>query len=665
MPKMSIGVGVPGSFPHASAAKDYSFLQTQPELVFKNIVKLLSQVFEVPFAFISLIDNDRIFFKADYGAGTVASLSSNKNFCALINRYKETPAYMHRFSEKVVLENPGSGDSYDIRFYASVPLVDSEGHLIGNVCLADIRPRKFTAKDKLQLHRIAAVVRDEIELRKSTLEEAQKLIAINKSLKESIVKPRYLVLDAPAALGVLSGRNLIIESANNELLTIWGKEESVIGKSLKKVRTEESALPFLRLLDEVFVSGKPYFGNEVMYWNKGAKDSKPGYFNFVYHPLKNSGGIVIGIFIVGVDVTKEIEGRKKVERMESLLRMATDAGKIGTWYINAETREFIPSPRLKKIFGYGVHEEMPLETALSQVAEDYRKPLVAAMEACLANGEKFDVEFPFTTLDSNSKRWVKAIGKLYAASEGIPNHFSGTMIDITEGKKNDELKNDFISIVSHDLKTPLTSLRGCIQLLQEGYQEMGHKFEHTLMTKADKMIVKMANMIDGYLDVKRLEAGKLDMHLSSVNLRQVIKAAVGQVKSNDAGGHQFHISCARSVVCTADKTKIEQVLQNLLNNSVKYSAAGSEIKIDCIEENRYVTVSVQDYGKGILQKDLSKLFGRFYRGDAENSSMPGFGVGLYICSEIVHGHRGSIWAESEPGKGSVFYFQLPKYYEVS
>jgi signal transduction histidine kinase len=167
----------------------------------------------------------------------------------------------------------------------------------------------------------------------------------------------------------------------------------------------------------------------------------------------------------------------------------------------------------------------------------------------------------------------------------------------------------------------------------------------------------MTNMINGFLNVSRLESGKIHLNLIDFDLVQLIDDVIGELALS-VTSHLILFEEDRKMMVRGDREKIESVIINLLNNAIKYSPAGKNIIINCTALNGIVTVSVSDEGIGVFPGDLEKLFERFYRGE-NNNTISGFGVGLYLCAEIIRRHSGQIWAESEIGKGSIFYFSLP------
>ncbi len=236
---------------------------------------------------------------------------------------------------------------------------------------------------------------------------------------------------------------------------------------------------------------------------------------------------------------------------------------------------------------------------------------------------------------------------------------AGTTRDVTERYQDDQRKNDFIGMVSHELKTPLTSLSAILQVADAKLKNSEDHFLATAMKKANTQVKRMSAMINGFLNVSRLESGKITIDKSRFNIEELIREVIEETKLSSIG-HYIDLDKCVAVEIDADRDKINSVISNLISNAVKYSARDTVVKVSCILGKNEVIVSVGDEGVGINPADAEKIFDRYYRVESSNTHhISGFGIGLYLSAEIVKRHDGRIWVESEPGKGSIFYFSLP------
>jgi PAS domain S-box-containing protein len=230
--------------------------------------------------------------------------------------------------------------------------------------------------------------------------------------------------------------------------------------------------------------------------------------------------------------------------------------------------------------------------------------------------------------------------------------------DITEIKKEEERKIAFVAMVSHELKTPLTSLTSYIQILMRRAKKEHNDFEINALSRAELQAKKMANMLTDFLSQAKYQEGKVLLHQENFDLKSLIEEIADEVKFTVSKGFELRLNCQEASVF-ADRDKIGQVMTNLINNAIKYSTDDGTILIQCKYEQQKVRVSVTDHGIGINALDQERLFERFYRVNNDKSSkVEGFGIGLYLVSEILRYHHSTVKVISEKGKGSIFYFDL-------
>ena len=234
--------------------------------------------------------------------------------------------------------------------------------------------------------------------------------------------------------------------------------------------------------------------------------------------------------------------------------------------------------------------------------------------------------------------------------------------DITEIRSIEKMKTAFVSTVSHELRTPLTSIKGFIStLLQdtEGFYDAATI--HEFYTIIDQECDRLTRLISDLLNVSRIEAGRaLDLNPVSVNVPEIVDKVVAAQKSYTTN-HQFKVELDANIPSiVADKDKIDQILTNLTNNAVKYSPNGGLIKVIGKVLDSHIRITVSDQGMGIPKEHLSKVFERFHRIDNRDTrKVGGTGIGLYLVKHLVEAHGGTIWVESDQGKGSEFIFDLP------
>lgn len=240
-------------------------------------------------------------------------------------------------------------------------------------------------------------------------------------------------------------------------------------------------------------------------------------------------------------------------------------------------------------------------------------------------------------------------GKIIAAASIVS--------DITEQRALEKRKDDFINMASHELKTPITSIKLYIDLISRKVKT-GQTAK--LLGSLKEQTNRLQELVRELLDVSRMQTGKLSFSKEEFRLDRFIEATITELDESQKGPRLIFAKKI-PVSVRADKFRIYQVLTNLVMNAKKYSPHDSTIYLRMSRGKKTVTVSVQDYGIGIDRSEQEKIFDRLYQvSDDREKTFPGFGMGLYIAKEIITRHKGTIWVESEKGKGSTFYFTLPR-----
>ena len=448
-------------------------------------------------------------------------------------------------------------------------------------------------------------------------------------------------------------REFVTDARLKELFGYYPEEPLSIEQALAQITEDYRGYVATKLENAIYNNGD----YDVTYSVIGLHDNRLRWLRAIGNLKTDSSGAFAAFTGLVMDITDQQQAAAEIKRAEENLRIAIDAAGLGTFRINAEDRIFIASPKLKQFFGYHQDEDFSYEAAIKQIDPDYRQEVTAMVEATFANGSRFDIEYPIIGHNDGKIRWVRGLGEMQQA-EG-KDFFTGILHEITEKKIDEIRKNDFIGMVSHELKTPLTSMKGYIQLLMMKLKKQEDDFVIGALEKANNQVGKMTNMINGFLNISRLESGKIHIDRQVFDLSILVKEAEDEYLAT-IQTHNIIFAPVEITFVDADRDKIGQVIHNLISNAVKYSVQGSTIEVACVTINGVAQISVKDQGMGIKPNDLDKIFDRYYRVEAGHMhSISGFGIGLYLCAEITHRHQGEIWAESEFGKGSTFIFTLP------
>ena len=218
-------------------------------------------------------------------------------------------------------------------------------------------------------------------------------------------------------------------------------------------------------------------------------------------------------------------------------------------------------------------------------------------------------------------------------------------------------KTEFFSIASHELKTPITSLKASVQLLNKIKDTPSDELFSRLIEQCNKSTVKISSLVESLLNASQMRAGQLHLHKKTFIIAEMLRQCCNHVRCS--GRHSLIFTGDEELKIYADENRIDQVVVNFVNNAAKYAPDSREIYLIAEKLNGIAKVSVKDNGPGISADKLPHLFERYYRADYDGVQYSGLGLGLYISAEIIKRHGGQIVVDSEAGKGSTFWFTLP------
>jgi PAS domain S-box-containing protein len=233
------------------------------------------------------------------------------------------------------------------------------------------------------------------------------------------------------------------------------------------------------------------------------------------------------------------------------------------------------------------------------------------------------------------------------------------VVDITDRKALERQKDDFMAIVAHELKTPITSIKGYAQVLAMQLSDLDNEDVNQVQRRMEVQINNLINLIEKMLNAARIESGELQFKKEKFDLTSLINEVVQDVQQSSKA-HHLIFAPTSSVFTIGDKAYTEQVIINLLSNAIKYSPKADRVIISIRQENDRSVCSIQDFGFGISSDQKSTIFEKYYRVKTENvNKFSGVGLGLYLSAEIIRQMGGALWVESEINKGSTFSFSLP------
>jgi len=378
----------------------------------------------------------------------------------------------------------------------------------------------------------------------------------------------------------------------------------------------------------------------------------------------NPTGEFAGFISACIDIDDQKRFNEKIKESELLLKNISNASPVALWMTDTDAQSTFVNETW--IEWTGIPLEAHVESGWQEclVEEDRTATSNRFMDA-LQKKEKFSSEFRIRRVDGEI-RWCLSEGYPYYDINNAFAGYAGSVTDITELKKMEQRKDDFIQMASHELKTPITSIKGYVQLLLSIYNEWSDEklvsastTVKTSLQTISKQVARLTRLVSELLDLSRIESGKLEMNMVEFDLGALVVETVEDVRHTSAH-HIINIHQQDSGTVFGDRDRISQALVNLLTNAIKYSPDADKVDVYVEADNNTLTVRVKDYGIGIDKKDQQKIFDRFYRVEGKSEqTYPGFGIGLFIASEIVQRHNGSLTVESEKGKGAVFSISLP------
>ena len=342
---------------------------------------------------------------------------------------------------------------------------------------------------------------------------------------------------------------------------------------------------------------------------------------------------------------------------EQLLKNITTAAPNGLWM--SDEKGAITYVNQTWIDWTGLcYEENLGDGWLNSIIPQDREKAGESFHESLTNKTLYEIEFRIDHQDG-TKHWCIATGKPQYRGDGTFSGYIGSCVDITEQKNLQQQKDDFIGIASHELKTPVTSIKAYTQVLERMLLKKGETREAGMISRMDAQLNRLTSLIGDLLDVTKINSGKLQFNDRDFDFHECVKELVEDLqRTTETHSLIEHFSPTGTVF--GDKERIGQVITNLITNAIKYSPHADRIIVHTGIKNNEVNLCVQDFGIGIEEDKLNKVFEQFYRvsGDMQHT-FPGLGLGLYISSEIIKREGGRIWVASKPGEGSTFCFALP------
>lgn len=634
-------------------------LDTPPEEAFDQFTALASTILDVPVALVSLIDDDRQFFKSQFGLpqplATKRETPLTHSFCQYVVESEKPLVIGDARQHRLVSDNLAVTEM-GVVAYAGIPLLTPQGDVLGAFCAIDNQPRSWSQREVNILTGLAQAIMAEIAVRLKTreLEDSVKNIT---SILESITDA-FFHLD----------KNWCFVYINDQGVKLLGHQrEQLLGHSVWEVFPDSIGSTFDTEYQRAICTGQPVTFEDYAL-------SLSSWFEVRAYPSEK------GLSVYFQDITQRKQNEERLRLLESAVVNASDAVLITEAGMIDE-----PGPRIlyvnkafTRMTGYRSDEVIGKTPRLLQGPETARQHL-DAIRSALENWESVEVELINYRKDGTSF-WAQMSIVPVADENGKYTHWISIQRDVSERKRIEQdlqlakeeadqanrAKSEFLSRMSHELRTPLNAILGFGQILE--LQDLPPDVQDSVgyIMRGGRHLLDLINEV---LDIARVESGRLELSIESIDLHEIVSQVCSLVRPLSA---QYNITLKYQALdnqaltqekrhVMADWQRLQQVLLNLLSNAIKYNRMGGEVEVYFSRKRKgWSAISIRDTGNGIASEDLPKLFTPFERLNASNGSIEGTGLGLTLSRHMMTAMGGVLNVESILGQGTIFTIELPQ-----
>jgi len=393
-------------------------------------------------------------------------------------------------------------------------------------------------------------------------------------------------------------------------------------------------------------------------------------YDGVYHwhltrfsPHRNEKGEIVVWVGTSTDIHEQKIIQQALQLSEAHFKALTFHNSLPIWQMDAAGQIIFVNDAWRTWSGLG-KEQLYTGDPVSRIHPDDREKVTKEFNSRFEQRLPMQLKFRYKNAEKDEYRWIldNAHPLLNPEFDG----YIGTMTDIDEQEQARltiqqlvKKKDDFLAIASHELKTPITSMKASLQILEKiGTGKYSPEKSSSFIKMANKQVDKLMAIVSDLLDVSKIQSGKMLLNKTHYAFDDSLKECITELTLHESA-HEIFVECNETIPVKADKLRIEQVIVNLISNAIKYSPGKNAIRVKVEKTVDGLKCSVADYGIGISPEQQPFIFDRFYRVDDSSSAFSGLGLGLYISSEIIKKHAGKIGLSSVPEKGSTFWFTLP------
>ena len=652
-----------------AALRSLAILDTRPEAEFDALVTAAALVCEAPISVLTLLDEERLWFKANVGLSDITESPRDVSFCAhavLDDALMEVPDA--RFDPRFA-DNPAVTGDRGIRFYAGMPMRLASGQRVGALCVADSKPRRLTDSQRAVLVQLGIAAARLLDGRYAVhvAREATAQVAQSES--------RYRTLSEGAPVGVfhadLDGGYTYTNPSWREIYGLAPAQSLGQGwiRALHPIERAGVLVAWQAASD----GGLPFDAQfRVMRPDHSVREVR-----VLARPLKDAAGGVVGHVGSVEDVTER-------SRLQAFLDRTGRLAGVGAWEFDLRTDVVTWSDETRRLHAVGPGFVPTRQNAMDFIAPDGRAAMDAAMKNGLERGIPWDLELPL--IDSAGRRlWVRALGQVVAEG-GVPVRLVGALQDITEqrdtslalrreqavrteierhARATEELlreREDMLDVLAHEVRQPLNNASAALQGAAAVLDEVGQATAAERLMRAQSVLGQVLASIDNNLAVASLLARREGIQRSDTD----IDALISVTRADLPVGDRDRVRVARVTptrTASMDMSLMRLALRNLLANALRYSPAGSlvETRLSDLDEPLAFVIDVVDAGPGIAEAELARLFQRgAHRSRGAGRAAHGMGLGLYIVRRVMELHGGSVELVRNGADGVTMRLTLPQ-----
>lgn len=644
-----------------AALKDLNVLDSPPEPEFDELVEIASHILDMPITLISLVDEDRQWFKAKKGL-EVDQTSREVSFCGhAILEPDEILEVNDALKDERFKDNPLVSEQPLVRFYAGAPLVNEQGHALGTLCVIDQKPRKLNKSEKKVLVMLANQAVKLIQLRSR-----------NNKYEKFIENTHDLVFETDAL-----GNILYTNQACTKMLGYSKKE--FLDKTCWDLVVETDRQGAFEFYAEQLKNHNLTSYREL---RVSTKDGDTIDIGFTLDYQKN-GDRIDRAYVIGKDISELVKSRKHLEEKEKQYRLVSEASRDMICLHDPNGDYVYVSPSVEELLGYKP-EELIGKNAYEIIHPDQHEALKDNEHSRALDGQEVQ-RFEYLLRHKDGRYiWMESYARPIVDSQGAVVTIQTSSRDITERKEEQErleqlnlelnqakelaertskAKEDFLSTMSHEIRTPLNAIIGSVNLLELESAQL-RKNERVELLKFNSQ--NLLSLINNVLDFNKISADKIQLNNENFDVCRLSDLLTKSWKPlAEQKGLQLHLNCSCTIPrLKGDSIRIGQVANNLLNNAIKFTEKGKvnfACRVEIIQEKKArLIINVSDSGPGIPTDKLDLIFESFEQlSDAKYENHAGTGLGLAICRRLVHLMDGEITVESKVGKGSIFNVSIP------